>query len=84
MTDISKLFKTFVTSDEFKGTLEAFQTLCTAANVDSTDHGAIYRGLRSKVNGNDAKTLWKILDKRRHQEVYSNGRVATGEKVSKQ
>ena len=42
----------------------------------------IYKSLKKHLVSNDAKSLWKILDTRRRQEVYNKGKVASGKRVS--
>lgn len=76
-----KLFEDFVKATTCKGTLQAFNIMCTQLGLDPLDHGSFYCGLKGKVTSWKAKALWSKLDKRMSQREYERGQASVGTKV---
>ena len=75
------LFKAFCQTDGFREILERFQEVCESLDINRDDQGSVYEKLKEGLTVHEAIELWKLLDKRAQQAVYSSGTACTRQKV---
>ncbi|KAM9817672.1 F-actin-monooxygenase MICAL2 [Neosynchiropus ocellatus] len=78
--NVAKLFENFVQASTCKGTLQAFNLLCTQLDLDPAEHGSFYSSLKAKVTYWKAKALWTKLDKRMSHKEYKKGQACLDNK----
>lgn len=78
---VMKLFENFVQASACKGTLQAFNVMCTELGLDPLAHESFYSSLKDKVTTWKAKALWSKLDKRMAHKEYKKGQACVGTKV---
>ncbi|XP_053720325.1 F-actin-monooxygenase mical2b isoform X7 [Synchiropus splendidus] len=77
---VAKLFENFVQASTCKGTLQAFNLLCTQLDLDPAEHSSFYSSLKAKVTCWKAKALWTKLDKRMSHKEYKKGQACMDNK----
>ncbi|KAM8877360.1 F-actin-monooxygenase MICAL2 isoform 6-T7 [Synchiropus picturatus] len=78
--NVAKLFENFVQASTCKGTLQAFNLLCTQLDLDPAEHSSFYSSLKEKVTCWKAKALWTKLDKRMSHKEYKKGQACMDNK----
>ena len=76
-----ELFRAFAACEDLTDTLQNFESLLQALRITQHDFATIYPALKSNISCNEARTLFRLIDKRASQTPYNEGKACAGKKV---